>query len=430
MPSPPSRPSHVGRACAAAGLAGLGVAGLAAHELSGSDLQVELLGVAWLVAPLLAAPLVAWLWRVPAPSLWSGGLALLGCVLAGLESAPAWGSAVIAGGLVSWAAQPAPAPPARGVRPLALCLLLAGLAAAVVALAHDLVPLLACLPLVIAAGRHAWGPASLQRTLLCGLAGWSLLAPATVAWARAVWTPGWFLAAFAVAALPLRLGRARAPFARHPVPWACAEYAAWVCLPLALWTLHVGKPTPLPVEPSMTGYLHQRLAYYAEHRDEFDLVFVGDSRTYCGIPPAVMDPLLEARSLNLAVPAHWLPTQYPFLRDLLDCLRPGTTVVLSLGPLNFVPASEAIQTGYPLSWGTPGTTWASASASTLCAPTSWSTRASPARSARSGRRPASCDSPATPSPPGPCSPPRRPGRRTARRRPTPTPMSPSASSSS
>lgn len=351
MPSPPSPPPHVGRACAAAGLAALGGAGLGAHELRGSDLQIELLGVVWLVVPLVAAPLLAWLWRVPAPSLWSGGLALLGCVLAGLESSPAWGSAVIAGALIGWVAQPAPAPPTRGARPLALCLLLAGLAAAVVALARDLVPLLACLPLVIAAGRTAWGPATLQRALLCGLVGWSLLAPAGVAWARGVWTPGWFLAAFAVAALPLRLGRARDPFARHPVPWACAEYAAWVCLPLALWTLHVGKPAPLPVEPSMTGYLHQRLAYYAEHRDEFDLVFVGDSRTYCGIPPAVMDPLLEARSINLAVPAHWLPTQYPFLRDLLADLRPGTTVVLSLGPLNFVPASDTVQTGYPLSWG-------------------------------------------------------------------------------
>jgi len=105
----------------------------------------------------------------------------------------------------------------------------------------------------------------------------------------------------------------------------------------------------------------QKTAYFCEHADQFDLLFIGDSRAYCGLHPHEIDPLLGARSLNLASFAHWLPTQYPAYQALLPCVRPGTTVVWSIGVGNLHPrGNEKIQNSYPvglanvpryLSWG-------------------------------------------------------------------------------
>lgn len=96
------------------------------------------------------------------------------------------------------------------------------------------------------------------------------------------------------------------------------------------------------------GNLIQKLAYYKAHGDQFDTVFLGDSRTYCGLHPEQLDPLLGAHSYNLAHWSNWFPTQYAFLQDFLPHLRPGTTVVWSLGHVNFVDA--AIQPAYPVGW--------------------------------------------------------------------------------
>ena len=78
-----------------------------------------------------------------------------------------------------------------------------------------------------------------------------------------------------------------------------------------------------------------KLSYYRAHRGELDLLFFGDSRTYCGMAPSRIDPLLGTRSLNLASFAHWFPTQYPNLQELLPLIPPGTTLVWSIGHQNF-----------------------------------------------------------------------------------------------
>lgn len=91
-----------------------------------------------------------------------------------------------------------------------------------------------------------------------------------------------------------------------------------------------------------------RLAYYEEHKGEFDLLWIGDSRTLCGMHPERLDPLLGTRSLNLAVWAHWFPTQYPFIRDLIEKIRPGTRVVWSIGHQNFQPANATLSKNYPI----------------------------------------------------------------------------------
>jgi hypothetical protein len=104
-----------------------------------------------------------------------------------------------------------------------------------------------------------------------------------------------------------------------------------------------------------------RTAFYEQHKSEYDLVFLGDSRTYCGIHPELIDLELGTRSINLSGFAHWLPTQYPQLIDVARMARPETTLVWSIGHQNFFP-STGIARKYPidpvlalrfLAWGVP-----------------------------------------------------------------------------
>ncbi len=93
----------------------------------------------------------------------------------------------------------------------------------------------------------------------------------------------------------------------------------------------------------------QKAAYYAEHCNQFDLLWVGDSRAYCGLHPRQLDPLLGTCSLNMASFAHWLPTQYPAFQELVPTIRPGTKVVWSVGVGSFHPAGNgSIQNSYPV----------------------------------------------------------------------------------
>jgi len=137
---------------------------------------------------------------------------------------------------------------------------------------------------------------------------------------------------------------------------ACWFGALWLALNgVLLYRLEAVPPSP-------TGSLRARVRAYQEHpeREAFDLIFVGDSRTYCGMHPDLMDPLLDTRSLNLARWANWFPTQYPLLADLLPSLPAGTRVVWSLGHANFAPVFQEVNTAYRigaknlpryLSWG-------------------------------------------------------------------------------
>jgi hypothetical protein len=91
--------------------------------------------------------------------------------------------------------------------------------------------------------------------------------------------------------------------------------------------------------------LRHRVMDYAAKPDRYDLVFIGDSRTYCGIHPEYLDPLLGTRSVNIANFAHWFPTQFAMERDLGPSLR-GRTVVWTIGHQNFTPIN--LQPVYPL----------------------------------------------------------------------------------
>ncbi|MFD2235310.1 hypothetical protein [Phaeospirillum tilakii] len=101
-------------------------------------------------------------------------------------------------------------------------------------------------------------------------------------------------------------------------------------------TLH--RPWQVPaVQPVAGGDrgVIERAAFYRQASGRYDLVFLGDSRTYCGIHPELIDPILGTHSINLAQFSNWFPTQYPLVRDLIPHIKPGTIVVWSIGHQNF-----------------------------------------------------------------------------------------------
>src|ERR1044071_8369711 len=88
-----------------------------------------------------------------------------------------------------------------------------------------------------------------------------------------------------------------------------------------------------PIEPNSIGgaSLESKLAWYELHANEIDVIYIGDSRAYCGIHADLLDPLLGTHSLNMASFANWLPTQLALVRDLVPKIPKGTTVVWSIG---------------------------------------------------------------------------------------------------
>lgn len=87
--------------------------------------------------------------------------------------------------------------------------------------------------------------------------------------------------------------------------------------------------------PSPSGELYGKYLYYIDNREKYDLLFLGDSRTYCAVQPELIDKTLGTTSFNLAHWTNWLPTQYPLVRDLAMQIPKKTTVVLLVGHNNF-----------------------------------------------------------------------------------------------
>jgi hypothetical protein len=109
------------------------------------------------------------------------------------------------------------------------------------------------------------------------------------------------------------------------------------------WPRDQGVPDDL----GKLGDLRHKLSYYRQHAHEFNLVFVGDSRTYCGVDPESIDQRLGSNSVNLAQWAHWFGTQYPFFQDFLPLVPSDTVVVWSIGTANFQDVYKVPRT-YPI----------------------------------------------------------------------------------
>jgi len=95
--------------------------------------------------------------------------------------------------------------------------------------------------------------------------------------------------------------------------------------------------------------LPSKVRYWRAHRDDYDLLFFGDSRTYCNVHPERIDPRLGTRSLNLSTFANWFPTQLPMVRDVIHDIPRGVTVVWSVGQSNFFRGNaNAVTQAYPI----------------------------------------------------------------------------------
>ena len=127
------------------------------------------------------------------------------------------------------------------------------------------------------------------------------------------------------------------------------KYILAIALLLAAADFFYAKASYPGDEPRLDGYpsLVNRTAWYKLHAAEYNVVFLGDSRTYCGIHPDLLDPLIGTSSINLSVLAHWFPTQLPQIADLASHVPKGTTVVWSIGLLNFLTPGS-IQRTYPV----------------------------------------------------------------------------------
>src|SRR2546423_434979 len=152
---------------------------------------------------------------------------------------------------------------------------------------------------------------------------------------------------------------------RLTVPQAIALYGALVSLFLGAADYFYARNNFPVIQPTSSGFtsLSNRTAWYRAHASEFDLLFLGDSKSFCGIHPELLDPLLNTRSLNLSYFANWFPTQFALLQDIVPSIPKGTTVVWSLGSVNFWP-STGVQRVYPIGaanavryllWGVDGT---------------------------------------------------------------------------
>lgn len=112
-----------------------------------------------------------------------------------------------------------------------------------------------------------------------------------------------------------------------------ALYLVFVAAGSFWWgSLSYYRPQPIA---GADQQLQNRFAYYEDHRDDFNLIFLGDSRTYCGMHPERIDPLLGTRSINLSSFSNWFPTQLAEVKRLVKAIPKDTTVVLTTGHINF-----------------------------------------------------------------------------------------------
>jgi hypothetical protein len=118
-----------------------------------------------------------------------------------------------------------------------------------------------------------------------------------------------------------------------------------------VWDLN-GKHPPARFHVAEGDWLKRKLKFFIAHRDRFNLIFLGDSKTHQGIDPQVIDRTLgNSYAYNMAEGAHWTDTQYAQFVDLVPHIPPGTWVVWSIGDNNFRRVlSFHTNFSYPISW--------------------------------------------------------------------------------
>ena len=117
-------------------------------------------------------------------------------------------------------------------------------------------------------------------------------------------------------------------------------YGLSFLLPLLLFNLWLVHRSLRPSACPLADSLPIKTRYYARNAANFDLVFLGDSRTYCNIQPHLLDPLLDTHGANLGMWGHYFATQYGQLQDIVAHIPKETTVVWSIGHRNFEPVNQ------------------------------------------------------------------------------------------
>lgn len=112
-------------------------------------------------------------------------------------------------------------------------------------------------------------------------------------------------------------------------------YASIFSVVFAAWLL-----APAILRPKIYSVPSDKVARYLARRTAYNIVFIGDSRTFTDIQPRVIDLLIGRRSYNLATFGLWMPVQYLEFRDVFPEVPSGTVLVWSLSHQNFAPVGE------------------------------------------------------------------------------------------
>ena len=94
------------------------------------------------------------------------------------------------------------------------------------------------------------------------------------------------------------------------------------------------------LRPKVYSIPSGKVNVYLTHKDSYQMLFIGDSRTYTDIQPRVTSPITGRNAYNMASFGLWMPVQYLEFRDVFGHIPPGTVVVWSLSHRNFMPIGD------------------------------------------------------------------------------------------
>ena len=142
--------------------------------------------------------------------------------------------------------------------------------------------------------------------------------------------------------------------AAAPFRNVAACVTAFICSSLVL---HAFLPEP------QIGEISSKLRFFANHKDEFDTIFVGSSRIYYGVAPAVFDQVLAengrpSRSFNFGGSGMYPPEEFYVLEQILALHPPHLRrVFLEIDDIQatWVPAEKTSQRF--VSWHDTKRTW-------------------------------------------------------------------------
>lgn len=114
--------------------------------------------------------------------------------------------------------------------------------------------------------------------------------------------------------------------------------------------LDAGLPKHVP------GLVEKR-KMWSQNKERFDLVFIGDSRTYLGIAPTYIEQSSGLKGYNLGFWANWLPTQVALIRDISKDLPKRKIIVWSVSHDTFKKRPGEVNTIYPLGMSNAFSLW-------------------------------------------------------------------------